>query len=73
MNRFIYILFTFSGFIGLVYESLFARYLKLFLGHSAYGQILTLCVYMGGLGIGSFFGASLARKSRNPFVLYAVI
>lgn len=69
----LYLLFTISGSIGLVYESLWARYLKLFLGHSAYGQILTLCIYMGSLGIGSFLGAAIARRSRSPLYVYAGI
>jgi spermidine synthase len=73
MTRIIYLLFTVSGFIGLTYEALWARYLKLLLGHSAYGQILTLVIYMGGLGIGSFIGAKLCKKMRNPFFLYAAI
>lgn len=30
------LLFVFSGFAGLVYESVWTHYLKLFLGHAAY-------------------------------------
>lgn len=73
MSRLIYVLFCLSGFIGLMYESLWARYLKLFLGHSSYGQILTLVIYMGGLGVGSFLGARLGKKAKNAFYLYALI
>jgi len=73
MVRLIYVLFVFSGFIGLMYESLWARYLKLFFGHSSYGQILTLVIYMGGLGIGSFLGGIMAKKARNPFYMYAIV
>ena len=54
MNILVYFLFALSGFAGLIYEGSWARYLKLFLGHSSYGQVLTLCIYMGGLAIGSF-------------------
>ena len=71
--KIIYALFTVSGFIGLTYECLWARYLKLLLGHSAYGQILTLVIYMGGLGIGSFIGGKICTKFRNPFFLYAAV
>lgn len=67
----IYILFTLSGFAGLIYESLWSRYLKLLLGHSSYGQILTLMIYMGGLGIGSWIGGRLAPKMKQPLLLYA--
>lgn len=71
-DRLIYVLFAFSGIAGLVYEGTWARYLKLFLGHSSYGQILTLCIYMGGLGIGSFLAAKWIRHIRRPLRAYAL-
>lgn len=64
-------LFTLSGMSGILYEGLWARYLKVLLGHAAYGQILTLCIYMGGLGVGSFWAAKLLRKSNRPMRAYA--
>ncbi|MBF0239840.1 MAG: fused MFS/spermidine synthase [SAR324 cluster bacterium] len=73
MVRLIYGLFVVSGFVGLIYEALWSRYLKLFLGHSFYGQILTLSIFMGGLGIGSFMAGRLCRNIRNPFYVYAAI
>jgi len=73
MAYLVYVLFTLSGFIGLIYESLWARYLKLFLGHSSYGQVLTLAIFMGGLGIGSFLAGRYGRRIRNPFYAYAAI
>src|SRR5882672_4078384 len=33
-----FLLFTVSGFAGLIYESIWSHYLKLFLGHAAYAQ-----------------------------------
>jgi len=33
-------LFTASGFAGLIYQSIWSHYLKLFLGHAAYAQTL---------------------------------
>jgi spermidine synthase len=74
MQRFlIYFLFCLSGAVALVYESLWSRYLKLFLGHSSYGQIVTLIVFMGGLGLGSFLAARYIGKVRHPFLAYARI
>lgn len=74
MQRFlIYFLFCLSGAVALVYESLWSRYLKLFLGHSSYGQIVTLIVFMGGLGLGSFLAARWVGKIRHPFLAYARI
>lgn len=69
----IYILFTLSGFVALIYEGIWARYLKLFLGHSSYGQILTLCIFMGGMGIGALLAARYTKNIKNPFQVYALI
>src|SRR6266480_1110817 len=49
-----FLLFTVSGFAGLVYESIWSHYLKLFLGHAAYAQTLVLALFMGGMAIGSW-------------------
>lgn len=74
MQRFlIYFLFCLSGGVALVYESLWSRYLKLFLGHSSYGQIVTLMVFMGGLGLGSFIAARNLHRIKDPFLAYARI
>ena len=42
-------IFAFSGFAGLIYESIWTQYLKLFLGHAAYAQTLVLIIFMGGM------------------------
>lgn len=73
MNILIYFLFALSGFAGLIYEGSWARYLKLFLGHSSYGQVLTLCIYMGGLAIGSFVAGKLVTKTRRPLLGYGLV
>src|SRR2546426_452291 len=49
----LYVLFTASGFAGLIYESIWTQYLKLFLGHAAYAQSLVLAVFMGGMAAGA--------------------
>ena len=38
----LYLVFGLSGFSGLIYESVWSHYLKLFLGHAAYAQALVL-------------------------------
>jgi len=68
----IYSLFALSGISGLIYEGTWARYLKLFLGHSSYGQILTLCVYMGGLALGSFIAGKLSARIKKPLLAYGI-
>jgi len=71
-NNLIYLLFALSGISGLIYEGTWARYLKLFLGHSSYGQILTLCVYMGGLALGSFIAGKLTARIKKPLLAYGI-
>ena len=73
MNILIYFLFALSGFAGLIYEGSWARYLKMFLGHSSYGQVLTLCIYMGGLAIGSFVAGKLVTKTKRPLLGYGLV
>ena len=73
MNILVYFLFALSGFAGLIYEGSWARYLKLFLGHSSYGQVLTLCIYMGGLAIGSFVAGKLVERTKRPLLGYGIV
>ena len=48
-RRFLLGIFVVSGFTGLIYESIWSQYLKLFLGHAAYAQTLVLTIFMGGI------------------------
>ena len=73
MNILVYFLFALSGFAGLIYEGSWARYLKLFLGHASYGQVLTLCIYMGGLAIGSFIAGKMVEWVKRPLLGYAAV
>jgi spermidine synthase len=68
-----YVLFTASGFAGLIYESIWTHYLKLFLGHAAYAQSLVLIVFMGGMAAGAAGCARLSARLRNPLLGYAVV
>src|SRR5258706_15881123 len=56
-------LFFVSGFAGLIYESVWSHYVKLFLGHAAYAQTLVLVVFMGG----SRSGRGFAREWRDAW------
>src|SRR6202021_2954800 len=53
-RRFLLAVFVLSGFTGLIYESIWSHYLKLFLGHAAYAQTLVLAIFMGGMALGSW-------------------
>src|SRR3989454_7080657 len=69
----LYGLFALSGFAGLIYESIWTHYLKLFLGHAAYAQTLVLAIFMGGLAVGSWLAARLAPRRRRLLAAYAVV
>jgi predicted membrane-bound spermidine synthase len=68
-----YVLFTASGFAGLIYESIWTHYLKLFLGHAAYAQSLVLVVFMGGMAAGAGYCARLSARLVNPLLGYALV
>jgi len=68
-----YALFIASGFAGLIYESVWTHYLKLFLGHAAYAQSLVLAVFMGGMALGAALCARVSARVRNPLAAYAAI
>jgi spermidine synthase len=68
-----YLLFVASGFAGLIYESVWTHYLKLYLGHAAYAQSLVLVVFMGGMALGSALCARLSIRIRNPLAAYAAV
>ena len=68
-----YVLFTASGFAGLIYESIWTHYLKLFLGHAAYAQSLVLIVFMGGLAAGSAWCGRISARIPNPLLGYALV
>lgn len=67
-----YLLFTLSGFAGLIYESIWTHYLKLYLGHAAYAQSLVLAVFMGGMALGAAACARLSARLRSPLAGYAL-
>ena len=68
-----FLIFAVSGFSGLIYESIWSHYLKLFLGHAAYAQSLVLIIFMGGMALGSFIASRFSAKSKSPLLVYAGI
>jgi predicted membrane-bound spermidine synthase len=59
-------LFTISGFAGLIYQSIWSHYLKLFLGHAAYAQTLVLSIFMGGMALGSWLVSASPAHPQPP-------
>lgn len=72
-QRVLFALFAVSGFCGLIYESIWAYYLKLFVGHAAYAQTVVLVVFIGGMAIGAWGAGRLAGRTRNPLLAYAIV
>lgn len=67
------VIFMVSGFSGLIYESIWSHYLKLFLGHSSYAQVLVLVIFMGGLAVGSAIASKLSARLKNLILCYAIV
>jgi spermidine synthase len=67
------VVFAVSGFSGLIYESIWTHYLKLFLGHAAYAQTLVLAIFMGGMALGSGLAGRRSQRWRNLLRGYAVV
>ena len=68
-----FVMFTVSGFSGLIYESIWSHYLKLFLGHAAYAQSLVLMIFMGGMAAGSWMASRYSNRWRRPLMAYAAV
>jgi spermidine synthase len=64
---------TLTGLAGLVYEVVWSRALATLFGSvlSATGAFLALL--MGGMGLGSAWGARRARRSSQPLVVFGVV
>jgi spermidine synthase len=69
----LFALFTISGFAGLIYESIWSHYLKLFLGHAAYAQTLVLALFMGGMAAGAWIASLRGVRWPNLLRGYAVV
>lgn len=65
-------LFALSGATSLIYEAVWARYLKLIFGHAAYGQTLTLFIFLGGIGVGAICAGRRLSKIRSLLTAYII-
>jgi predicted membrane-bound spermidine synthase len=73
MIALLYIVFILSGAAGLFYESIWSRYLGLFVGHSAYAQIIVLTIFLGGMSLGAMLIGRRSERVREPLTWYAAI
>jgi spermidine synthase len=65
--------FVVSGVCGLIYESIWSHYLKLFVGHAAYAQTVVLIVFIGGMALGAWLTGRFTHRISAPLVAYAVV
>ena len=72
LRIFLLLIFTASGFSGLLYESIWSRYLSLFLGHAAYAQTFVLAMFMGGMSLGSWLSSRFSTRWSHLLRWYAI-
>jgi spermidine synthase len=70
MTLALYLLFLLSGCAGLIYESVWTRYLGLFVGHDAYAQIVVLVIFLGGMSLGAAGVSGWSSRLRQPLYGY---
>jgi predicted membrane-bound spermidine synthase len=68
-----YLVFVLSGAAGLIYESIWTRYLGLFVGHSAYAQVIVLVIFLGGMSLGALLIGKRSERIQRPLFWYAII
>ncbi|MCU0622460.1 MAG: hypothetical protein MUF53_01205 [Gemmatimonadaceae bacterium] len=73
MALLLYAVFILSGAAGLIYESIWSRYLGLFVGHSAYAQIIVLVIFLGGMSLGATLIGRRSETVKQPLFWYAAI
>jgi spermidine synthase len=71
MLPFLYAAFILSGAAGLIYESIWTRYLGLFVGHSAYAQVIVLVIFLGGMSVGALAVGRRSERVAHPLLWYA--
>jgi len=67
------VVFFASGMSGLIYESIWSRYIRQLVGSAATAQILVLALYMGGLSIGALLAARWLGRIKTPVAIYGVV
>lgn len=73
MTTLLAFIFVLSGAAGLIYESIWSRYLGLLVGHSAYAQVIVLIIFLGGMSAGAALAARFSSRVREPLLWYAAI
>jgi len=69
----LFALFALSGFTGLIYESVWSHYLRLFLGAAAFAQSFVLAAFMGGMALGAWLASRWSARLPNLLAAYGWI
>src|SRR3979490_3285543 len=63
--KLLFALFVLSGLTGLIYESVWSHYLRLFLGAAAFAQSFVLAAFMGGMALGAWLAGRWSTRLKN--------
>jgi spermidine synthase len=69
----LFLLFFLSGISGLIYESIWSRYIRQFVGSASTAQVLVLSLFMGGMALGALIASRKLSKVRAPIRAYGLI
>jgi spermidine synthase len=69
----LFLLFFLSGISGLIYESIWSRYIRQFVGSAATAQVLVLSLFMGGMALGALLCSRWLAKVQRPVRAYGLI
>ncbi len=69
----LFLLFFLSGISGLIYESIWSRYIRQFVGSASTAQVLVLSLFMGGMALGALLASRWLARVRRPVRVYGLI
>ncbi len=73
LQKFLFPAFFLSGMSGLMYQIVWIRMLTRYLGSTTAATATVLCVFMGGLALGAFFGGKIADRIRTSLFGYVIL
>ncbi|MEM1418642.1 MAG: hypothetical protein AAGH15_27355, partial [Myxococcota bacterium] len=68
-----FLAFFASGATGLIFQSIWSRYLSHVFGASSVAISTTVTVFMAGLGLGAFLAGRVAERIKHPLMTYAFV
>src|SRR5256884_6449487 len=71
--KLLFALLALSGFTGLIYESVWSHYLRLFLGAAASAKSFGLAAFRGGMALGGWVASRWSARLKNLLAAYGWI